>query len=115
MSEGIDISEALISDVIKTIGQHDQNANEDRIIVLQYLAAINGFLSADYPGPAAEREELLEHLNEFTRYVCNERVQNNQQQQAPQQATPQQTTQAEQPKGKSVATDDPAVGIWKPE
>lgn len=110
MSEGIEISEELITKVINVIAEYDAEANEDRIVVLQYLAAINGFLSADYPGPDAEREELLEHLTEFTRHVCNERVQSKQQQSAPQQAA-----QPDLPKGKSVPTDDPAVGIWKPQ
>lgn len=110
MSEGIQLSDELIGQVINVIGEHDNQAKQDRIIVLQYLAAINGYLSADYPGPDAERDELLEHLNEFTRYVCNERMQSKQQQ-----AAPQTTAQPNIPKGKSVPTDDPAVGIWKPE
>lgn len=110
MSEGIQLSEEMISRLINVIGEYDASAGEDRIVVLQYLAAINGLLAADYPGPAAEREELLEHLAEFTRHVCNERIQSRQQQ-----ATPQQATQPDLPAGKSVPTDDPAVGIWKPE
>lgn len=110
MSEGIQLSEEMITKVINLIGEYDAEAKQDRIVVLQYLAAINGFLTADYPGPEAEREELIEHLTEFTRYVCNERVQNKQ----PQSAPPQ-TAQADSPKGTSIPTDDPAVGIWKPE
>ena len=110
MSEGIQLSEEMITKLINVIGEYDAEAQKDRIVVLQYLAAINGYLSADYPGPDAEREELLEHLAEFTRHVCNERVQSKQQQTAPQQAA-----QPDSPKGKSVPTDDPAVGIWKPE
>lgn len=110
MSEGIQLSEELISNVLNVIGEYDNSAKGDRIVVLQYLAAINGFLSADYPGPDVEREDLLDHLNDFTRYVCNERVQSQQQE-----AGPQQTTEAEAPAGKSIPTDDPAVGIWKPE
>lgn len=110
MSEGIQLSDAMITRLIDVIGEHDPDAREDRIVVLQYLAAINGYLSADYPGPDAERAELLEHLAEFTRHVCNERVKSRQQQAAPQQAA-----QPDLPKGTSVPTDDPAVGIWKPE
>jgi len=110
MSEGIQLSEEMISKVIDVISEYDAEAKQDRIVVLQYLAAINGFLSADYPGPAAEREELLAHLDQFTRHVCNERAQSQQQQGQPQQAA-----QPDLPNGKSVPTDDPAVGIWKPE
>ncbi len=109
MSEGIQLSEELISQVIDVIAEYDANAKEDRIVVMQYMAAINGFLSADYPGPDAERDELLEHLSEFSRYVCNERIQGQQS------TTPEQTSQPDLPKGQSISTDDPAVGIWKPE
>ncbi len=109
MSEGIQLSEELISQVIDAIAEHDANAKNDRIIAMQYMAAINGFLSADYPGPDSEREELLEHLSEFSRYVCNERIQGQQAE------TPEQASQADLPKGHSTSTDDPAVGIWKPE
>ncbi|MDH5178929.1 MAG: hypothetical protein OEZ39_00250 [Gammaproteobacteria bacterium] len=109
MSEGIQLNEDLITDVINAIGKHDRNAQEDRIVVLQYLAAINGFLSADYPGPAAEREELPAHLDEFTRHVCNEKVNARQQQQTISPA------QAQPIKGRSIPAADPAVGIWKPE
>ena len=110
MSEGIQLSDEMITRVIEVISDYEPEAKEDRIVVLQYLAAINGYLSADYPGPDAEREELLQHLNEFTHYVCNERAQSKQQQAAPQQAA-----QADIPQGKSIVTDDPAVGIWRPE
>ena len=110
MSEGIQLSDELITKVIDVISEYDAEAKQDRIVVLQYLAAINGYLSADYPGPDVERQELLEHLAEFTQYVCNERAKSKQPQAAPQQAV-----QPDLPKGKSVATDDPAVGIWKPE
>jgi len=109
MSEGIQLSEEMISKLINVISEYDAEANQDRIVVLQYLAAINGYLAADYPGPDTERDELLEHLAEFSRHVCTERVQSRQQ------PVPPGATQAEESKGKSVATEDPAVGIWKPE
>jgi len=108
MSEGIQISEELISGLIHTIGEHDAEAKSDRIIVLQYLAAVSGFLAADYPGPDTERDELLEHMAQFSQYVCQERVQSKQQ------SSPAQP-QAAAPQGRSTPTDDPAVGIWKPE
>ncbi|MDH5518885.1 MAG: hypothetical protein OEY36_13875 [Gammaproteobacteria bacterium] len=110
MSQGIQLSEEMITKLIDVISEYDAEAKQDRIVVLQYLAAINGYLSADYPGPDAEREELLQHLTEFTQHVCNERVQSKQN--AP---SPQQAVQPDSAKGKSVPTDDPAVGIWKPE
>ena len=108
MSEGIQLSEQLINSLMQTIGEHDAEAKSDRVIVLQYLAAVSGFLAADYPGPDSERDELLDHMAQFAQYVCQERVQSKQQT-APAQA------QAEAPQGHSVETEDPAVGIWKPE
>lgn len=113
MSDGIQLSEELITSVINAVGQHDATAQEDRIVVLQYLAAINGFLSADYPGPDNEREELLAYLDEFTRHVCADRVEGHKQQSPQQQSQP--AAQPDTPKGRSEPTDDPAVGIWKPE
>ncbi len=110
MGKGIQLSEAMITKIIDVISEYDAEAKQDRIVVLQYLAAINGYLSADYPGPTAEREELLAHLDQFTRHVCNERSQDRQQQNQSQQAA-----QPDLPKGKSIPTDDPAMGIWKPE
>lgn len=109
MSEGIQLSEDMITKLIDVISEYDVEAKQDRIIVLQYLAAINGYLAADYPGPDTEREELLEHLAEFSRHVCEERIQSKQQ------SAPPQAAQPEAPLGKSVPTDDPAVGIWRPE
>ena len=106
MSEGIQLSQDLISELIHTIGEHDAEAKSDRIIVLQYLAAVSGFLAADYPGPDSERDELLAHLAQFAQHVCDERAESKQQASQPQAAAPQ---------GRSVPTDDPAVGIWKPE
>ena len=78
---------------------------------LQYLAAVIGYIAASYPGAASERDALLEHLAAFTKHVTDDRaasLQPKQQQQQTQQ--PQETA-----KGHSEATDDPAIGIWKPE
>lgn len=106
MADGIKLSRDLIDKLIQTIGDHDPQAKEDMIINLQYLCAVTGYLAADYPGPASERDELLEHLYAFMKHVCDDRTDSEQQQQ--QQAAP-------ATPGRSVATDDPAVGIWKPE
>jgi len=110
MSEGIKLTQELMTDLISTIGKHDSEATQDMMVNIQYLAAIAGYLCADYPGPAAEREELLEHLFAFMKHVCNERIAGMEQ---PQTAEPESPPSV--PAGKSVPTDDPAVGIWKPE
>lgn len=108
MSEGLQLSRDMIDGVLKAIGDHDPNAQQDMMIAIQYLSAIAGFFAADFPGPDAEREEFLKYLNDLMCHVCDDRRKQNQQP-AAQAATPAGTA------GKSVATDDPAVGIWKPE
>ena len=110
MSESITLSDDLISGVYSVIVQHDQNAKENMMLALQYLAAVTGYMSAGYPGSDAERDELIDHLAAFSKHVAQEEVSANASQQQPQQAAAPDT-----PKGKSVATDDPAIGIWKPE
>lgn len=105
MAESISLSNELIRDMIDTIARHDSSAQQDMMINLQYLTAVAGYLAADYPGPADEREDLLQSLAEFMRHVCDQRA--SQKQQAAQQPAA--------PAGTSVATDDPAVGIWRPE
>ena len=109
MSDSISLSQELINNLLQNIAQHDANAQQDMMINLQYLVAVAGYLSADYPGPASERDELLEHLHAFMKHVCDDRANSKQQ------AATAQSTAPDVPQGKSVATDDPAVGIWKPE
>jgi hypothetical protein len=110
MSGGISLSQELINNLLKAIVDHDAAAQEDMMINIQYLIAVAGYLTADYPGPASERDDLLQQLAAFMKHVCDDRANSAQQQQAPAApATP------DLPAGSSVATDDPAVGIWKPE
>ena len=107
--ESIQIHDDLISGVLDVVVKHDARAEADMMLGLQYLAAVIGYIAASYPGPASERDGLLEHLAAFTRHVSDDRATSLQQQQ--QQA--QQPQEAAQ--GQSEATDDPAIGIWKPE
>lgn len=107
MAEGINLSRDLIDKLLQTIGEHDAEARQDMLVNLQYLCAVTGYLAADYPGPASERDELLEHLHAFMKHVCDDR--------ADQQAEPQAQAASAPAAGKSVPTEDPAVGIWKPE
>ncbi len=108
MSEGIQLSDELISNIFRAIADHDSAVEQDMMLGLQYLSAITGYLSAGFPGADHERDELLNQLAAFTRHVCEEQVASRQQaaQPAPEQAAP---------KGRSVETDDPAMGIWTPE
>lgn len=110
MSDGLKLSRELIEQLLRAIGEHDADARQDMFLNLQYLSAVAGYLAADYPGPASERDELLEHLSAFMKHVCDER--SAKQQPAQTQAS---DTPANIPPGKSEPTDDPAVGIWKPD
>jgi hypothetical protein len=101
----IQLSEALIAQLIQTIAGHDPRAGEDSVLGLQYLAAVIGYVAGAYPGSAQDRQALLDHLAAFARQVADDRAASQQQAAA----------QPEAPKGHSEPTDDPAVGIWKPE
>ncbi len=107
--ESIQIHDDLISGVLDVVTRHDSRAETDMMLGLQYLAAVIGYIAASYPGPVAERDALLEHLAAFSKHVTDDRAASLQPQQQ----------QAQQPqdnvKGHSEATDDPAMGIWKPE
>ncbi len=110
MPDGINLSRELIESLLNTIGEHDADARQDMMVNLQYLCAVAGYLAADYPGPASERDELLEHLNAFMKHVCDDRAAKQQPAQ-----TQNSATTPDIPTGQSVQTDDPAVGIWKPD
>ena len=109
MSNDITLSDELINNLYGVIVQHDETAKQNMIVALQYFSAVSGYMLGDYPGPAEERDELIDQLAAFTKNVSADRAN---QQQAEQQPAQQQATPAA---GKSEATDDPAVGIWKPE
>ena len=107
MSNDITLSDQLIDNLYGVICQHDESAKQNMMVALQYFAAVSGYMLGDYPGSDDEREELIDQLAAFTKNVSGDR--------ASQQKT-QQPAQEEvaAPAGSSVATDDPAVGIWKP-
>ncbi len=107
MSEGINLSDELISNVFQAIAGHDAAAEQDMTLGLQYLAAIIGYLAAGHPGSESERDDFLNQLSAFTQHVCNEQA--TAQNQAPQAEAP------EAPAGRSVETNDPAMGLWVPE
>lgn len=111
MSNDITLSDQLIDDLYAVICRHDESATKNMMVALQYLAAVSGYMLGDFPGSDDEREELVDQLAAFTKNVSGDRVS---QQKSQQEAQPEQQPVAAVA-GKSVATDDPAVGIWKPE
>ncbi len=109
MANDITLSDQLIDNLYGVICQHDESAKENMMVALQYFAAVSGYMLGDYPGSDEEREELVDQLAAFTKNVSGDRAkQQNQPAPAQQQETPAVA-------GKSTPTDDPAVGIWRPE
>jgi len=109
MANDITLSDQLIDNLYGVICQHDESAKQNMMVALQYFAAVSGYMLGDYPGQDEEREELIDQLAAFTKNVSGDRAKSQKQQ-----------TQAEQQPepavaGKSTATADPAVGVWKPE
>ena len=109
MSNDITLSDQLIDNLYGVICQHDESAKQNMMVALQYFAAVSGYMLGDYPGSDEEREELIDQLAAFTKNVSGDRA-NSQKQQA--QAEPEAPAAVA---GKSTPTNDPAVGIWKPE
>jgi len=108
MSNDITLSDELIDKLYGVVCQHDESAKGNMTVALQYFAAVSGYMLGDFPGSDDEREELIDQLAAFTKNVSGDRVKN---QKAQEQSQPEAPAVA----GKSVVTDDPAVGIWRPE
>lgn len=109
MANDITLSDQLIDNLYGVICQHDESAKQNMMVALQYFAAVSGYMLGDYPGSDKEREELIDQLAAFTKNVSGDRA-NSQKEQSQTQSE-----QSEPAAGKSVETEDPAVGIWKPE
>ncbi|MEJ2140914.1 MAG: hypothetical protein P8Y24_00920 [Gammaproteobacteria bacterium] len=106
--DGITLSDELIHNIMHLVMDHDPAAQQDMIRALQYLAAISGYLAADYPGPEEQRNELLEHLHQFAMHVANDRASSASEPEP-------QPAQAAAPAGKSIQDENnPAMGVWKP-
>ncbi|MDH5571947.1 MAG: hypothetical protein OEY89_09290, partial [Gammaproteobacteria bacterium] len=106
MSDGIQLSDEFVNNLYELIVTHDPRAENDMTLGLQYLAVVTGYWSAAYPGTDDERQELLNQLAAFSRHVSDEQA-------AAHQQTPEQPALTENiPKGKSITTDDPAMGVW---
>lgn len=108
MSNDITLSDVLINNLYNEIVKHDESATQDMMVALQYFSAVSGYLMGEYPGSAEDRDQIIDHLTAFSKSVASDRARELQTQQ-PQQAEPQVAS------GRSEETDDPAVGIWKPE
>lgn len=109
MSNDITLSDQLIDNLYGVICQHDESAKQNMMVALQYFAAVSGYMLGDYPGSDDEREELIDQLAAFTKNVSGDRASSQKQPAQAEQEAPAAVA------GKSTPTNDPAVGIWKPE
>ncbi len=109
MSKQIQLSSELLNNIFAAVAKHDKAVEEDLMVGMQYLSAVIGYFSAEYPGTEKDRNDLLAQLAAFSVDVANDRAKSMQQEQPAQPSA-----NVEMAKGKSTKTDDPAVGIWKP-
>lgn len=86
------LSRELIEKIEKVLVEEDERARNP-LLAGQYLAAIIGFIVGNHDLPAGEKNEIMNELNAFSKYVYDDITKQRQQ-----------TTQ---PKGE-------AFGIWKP-
>lgn len=93
----LQLSQELMNGIQQVLEQHDPNTT-DAGVGIQYLAAIMGVLTAQYPGDEAHRRHVLKQLLEFTERVFEDHLQD---QRAPAQE------QSDSPLG-------PGYGIWRP-
>ncbi|UCE89443.1 MAG: hypothetical protein JSW10_00955 [Pseudomonadota bacterium] len=107
MKDSIQLSDALIEEMIGVMAKHDSDVREDATVALQYLAAVIGYLCSHHPGSDEERNALIEHLSQFTRHVADQHAE----------AAEQPAAQAAPPAAPAghIEPDpnDPAAGVWR--
>jgi len=109
--QGIQLSESLIDDVVDAVSKHADGAKDNIGITLQYLGAVMGYLSAQFPGSEKERHDWLEQLNGFIIHVSDEHAEEKQQQS---EINVQKPAAANTPSGKCEPdSDNSAAGVWR--
>lgn len=93
MSDQLELSEQLFSDVKSAILEHDSRAGDD-LISIQYMAAMMGYVLAGQEMSQAERRDILDQLHAFAGHVLQQ-VEDDQAQASPPPA-------------------EDAFGIWRP-
>lgn len=112
MKDSIQLSDALIEEMIGAMAKHDTDVREDATVALQYLAAVIGYLCSHHPGGAEERNALIDHLTQFARHVADQHAETGDQPAAGEQpsapATPPAAAGHVEPD-----PNDPAAGVWR--
>ncbi|VAW98135.1 hypothetical protein MNBD_GAMMA22-1186 [hydrothermal vent metagenome] len=117
MSEepGIQLSEPLINDLVAAITKNAPSAQDNIGITLQYMGAVMGYLSAQFPGSDAERHDWLEQLSGFIVHVSDEHAEDIKAAEQDKINVQQPAQQAEPsaPAGKCEADpSNEAAGVW---
>jgi len=104
--KSIQLSDALLDELQDVITRYEPEAKGDAGITVQYLAAVVGYMVAQFPAAPGERREFLEQLGGLSQHVLDDCEQNAAQQQA-------------EPSGAQghiePSSDDPAMGVWRAE
>ena len=90
----LSLSTEIVNKVLKVINEHDASAS-DQLVATQYLAAIIGFVVSKENFPDEKRDDVINELSSFIRYVVDD------------------LRGAEQ--NNTPAPTGEAFGIWKPE
>jgi hypothetical protein len=90
----LSLSTEVVNNVIKVLQEHDSSAS-DQMVASQYLAAVIGFIVSKENFNDEQRNEVINELSSFIRYVSDDLRGNVEQ-------SPQ--AQAQE-----------AFGVWKPE
>ena len=90
----LSLSTEVVNNVIKVVQEHDSSAS-DQMVASQYLAAVIGFIVSKENFNDDQRNEVINELSSFIRYVSDDLRGNVEQ-------SPQ--AQAQE-----------AFGVWKPE
>jgi hypothetical protein len=90
----LSLSTDIVNSVIKVLQDHDSSAS-DQLVASQYLAAIIGFIVSKENFDDAQRNEVINELSSFIKYVSDDLRGSGEK--------------------KSSETSGEAFGIWKPE
>ena len=90
----LSLSTEIVNKVINVLQEHDASAS-DQMVASQYLAAVIGFIVSKENFNEEQRNEVINELSSFIRYVCYDLRKNSET------PSPQQSQEA--------------FGIWKPE
>ena len=67
----LSLSTEIVNKVIDMLNQHDP-ASSDQLVASQYLAAIIGFIVAKENFSDEQRNDVINELSSFIRYVCDD-------------------------------------------